>query len=290
MTWVSDVSLARAATDEPSVSAREGKPTKPMLSLPSQLLGPSQAEDHRRQLDGLRFLAFLVVFVSHGWATLPSYGASGVRLFFVISGFLITRILLLHDSSSLWRDLRVFYFRRMLRIFPLYYGVLIILYIFGMLPHAAWQFFYVQNILMFLQESAIFPGHFWSLCVEEQFYLTYPVILLLTPARWRMHVLFLILCIGTAAGWLFEAWFPTNILRFWLLPTSGAFLALGCLAGLCDIRLRNCRSLGTIIFCMGILLLAYCLYCRVSEVSFPEYLLSGIAFGLIVFRTLAHQQ
>jgi peptidoglycan/LPS O-acetylase OafA/YrhL len=74
-------------------------------------LPPIPGEDtHRPQMDGLRFIAFLGVFVYHEWLDWPeaAFGRLGVPLFFALSGFLITRILVLHATNSLWHDLRVF--------------------------------------------------------------------------------------------------------------------------------------------------------------------------------------
>jgi len=150
-------------------------------------------------LDGLRALAFLMVFFQH-YLGLP-WGWSGVDIFFVLSGFLITGILF--DTRHDPHRVRNFYVRRTLRIFPLYYGVLIA--IFALTPLLHWRFnwtwlvwpAYLGNYARFFHPYAmngglqrladfevigrlwhhdlvLFLGHFWSLCVEEQFYLVWP--------------------------------------------------------------------------------------------------------------------
>lgn len=152
-------------------------------------------------LDGLRAIAFLMVFFEHYYA-LP-WGWTGVNIFFVLSGFLITGILF--DSRNDPNRARNFYIRRTLRIFPLYYGIFLVLLL--LYPIFRWQWsplwfawpLYVGNFLRFLSPSAVVQnstlqlaanawlrthwyryqsqlnlGHLWSLCVEEQFYLFWP--------------------------------------------------------------------------------------------------------------------
>ena len=80
--------------------------------------------EHRKQVDGLRFFAFLAVFLVHSDVARFWWGSHGVSLFFVISGFLITRILITLDSRPRRQALTNFYARRALRIFPAYYLVL----------------------------------------------------------------------------------------------------------------------------------------------------------------------
>src|SRR6185295_10299565 len=83
-----------------------------------------QRLDHRKQIDGLRFFAFLPVFLVHTDITRFWWGSYGVSLFFVISGFLITRILIAIEDRPRAQVLKSFYARRVLRIFPAYYVVL----------------------------------------------------------------------------------------------------------------------------------------------------------------------
>jgi len=126
--------------------------------------------------------------VSH----LLSYGVYGVDLFFVLSGFLITGILL--DSRSDPGYFKKFYARRILRIFPLYYGVLVVLALLTPLFHFDWHgmalllFLYLQNlrpsIIMSLSLSPhVAINHLWSLAVEEQFYLVWPAIVYLAASH-----------------------------------------------------------------------------------------------------------
>ena len=162
-------------------------------------------------LDGLRAVAFLMVFFWH-YMAMP-WGWAGVDVFFVLSGFLITGILF--DSREDRHRLRNFYVRRVLRIFPLYYGVFLALLL--LYPYAHWQWSwswlvwpaFLGNMVGFLHpwapgsplgllaDCALVPtggfrygplllGHFWSLCVEEQFYLLWPGMVFLVRDRRKL--------------------------------------------------------------------------------------------------------
>jgi peptidoglycan/LPS O-acetylase OafA/YrhL len=151
-----------------------------------------------KQLDGLRAFAIIGVMIAH-WLqstikidilkNLP-YG-TGVTLFFVLSGFLITRILLefkeqnAAENKSQFHSIKSFYIRRSLRIFPIYYLTILILVIIGftdigkMLP---WLLTYTTNVYMTLQNDYIGSyTHFWSLAVEEQFYLFWGFTIVFVP-------------------------------------------------------------------------------------------------------------
>lgn len=160
-------------------------------------------------LDGLRGLAILMVLFVHFigdaeprslvervMVKLANYGIWGVDLFFVLSGFLITGIL--YDAKETPRYFRDFYVRRTLRIFPLYYGVLFLL--FAVLPsatrlyptglaesahHQAWLWTYTTNIYLARASGWALPyvSHFWSLAVEEHFYLIWPVVVRFASRR-----------------------------------------------------------------------------------------------------------
>lgn len=147
-----------------------------------------------RTLEGLRGVAILAVLVHHFWHYAPASavgvvtgsGWAGVDLFFVLSGFLITRILL--DLRRREATLRAFYVRRVLRIFPLYYAVVALLVLVLPALGAAPQQVapgYLPAVLLYVQnyapELALAQGGSllaitWSLCVEEQFYLVWPAL------------------------------------------------------------------------------------------------------------------
>lgn len=165
------------------------------------------------QLDGLRFFAIAGVLVEHAWVPRPlpwifggvSWGELGVRLFFVLSGFLITGILLdcrEHAEAGLSGRtffVRQFYVRRFLRIFPLYYGVLLVLLVVDFertRELSGWLFTYTSNIIIARQGWQGHLGHFWTLAVEEQFYLVWPWLLLFLPRRWLIPLLAVVISLA----------------------------------------------------------------------------------------------
>jgi peptidoglycan/LPS O-acetylase OafA/YrhL len=201
----------------------------------------------RPQLDGLRTVLFLTVFSFHHFPSRTMWIATyGMPVFFVVSGFLITRIILQNESrpwgSFLWR----FYLRRGLRIFPIYYLVLTLCVIGGLLPYAAWQFAYIFNLKIYELSLGLHAGefmtrnqlirmgsHLWSLSVEEQFYLLYPVLLLITPKLWRGQMLVALLVTSIASRFYFLAYHPRAYYGA-LLPVCGEYIVWGCLTAYLD--------------------------------------------------------
>lgn len=184
------------------------------MQAPAPVLNADGAVDGRvGWLDGVRGIAILAVIVFHfeflarqdhrvgADAVLDKVtglGWAGVGLFFVLSGYLITGILI--DTKSAAHRLRNFYARRILRIFPLYYGFLVALFI--VLPlldlvHSreydavrasqGWFWLYLSNIWILVrhgQSASLFgTGHLWSLAVEEQFYLFWPAVVFACSRR-----------------------------------------------------------------------------------------------------------
>ena len=244
-----------------------------MTALPNPVTaGPSGAtvavrddprpklDGHMPVLDGIRGMAVLMVLVFHFIGCMPptngfertvvrvtGYGAFGVELFFVLSGFLITGIL--YDSCHKPRYFRNFYARRALRIFPLYYGVLcLVFFVAPMIPllrgptlehlvdRQAWAWLYAVNIYIANQGDWSFSyiEHFWSLAVEEHFYLFWPLVVFLVARRPRTLMalsLAIALCavlarlIGLLAG---LSWWTTYVLTPFRLDglALGAFLAI----------------------------------------------------------------
>lgn len=167
-------------------------------------------------LDGLRAVAFLLVFAWHYILVISNipllrWGWVGVDIFFVLSGFLITGIL--YDSLSRKDYFRNFYIRRSLRIFPLYYSFWIVLLAITPFVDVTWNryvvtmVFYIGNFFItstYLHLHApanyiniarfhtLIINHFWSLCVEEQFYLIWPATVWIV--RSRVALLRLSLC------------------------------------------------------------------------------------------------
>jgi peptidoglycan/LPS O-acetylase OafA/YrhL len=176
-----------------------------MIEAPPQALAPSVSRQlplpRIPALDGIRGVAILLVMMFHlnmvpavgrlalAWSRVTQYGGLGVDVFFVLSGFLITGVLL--DADEKPHYFRNFYARRILRIFPLYYAVTA--FSFWILPHvlpwtrvkfaqvnrdAIWYWFHLSNFSI-ARRGAFVHGIMdvsWSLAIEEQFYLVWPAI------------------------------------------------------------------------------------------------------------------
>jgi peptidoglycan/LPS O-acetylase OafA/YrhL len=166
------------------------------LEADPQCIAPMK---HLPALDGLRGIAILAVFASHFsgghnsgnflihlWSTVADAGWMGVDLFFCLSGFLITGIL--YDTRHAEKRKRNFYARRSLRIFPLYYGLLIGLFLLTPVLHLVWRpghllyLFYLGNLSPLVTPTLGWPGayvsleYLWSLAIEEQFYIVWPFV------------------------------------------------------------------------------------------------------------------
>jgi peptidoglycan/LPS O-acetylase OafA/YrhL len=192
-------------------------------------------ETRNKALDGIRGLAILAVIFFHilgittdsgqipvaghffekSLALFFSEGWAGVDLFFVLSGFLITSILL--KSRTQEKYFFNFYMRRALRIFPLYYLFLIVYFILlpMLFPEVArfqdlgarqwWYWTYTSNFEVFLKARWIPPAHCWSLAIEEQFYWLWPILVFVAPLRRLRWMTFVILLSQPLIRFLFIA-------------------------------------------------------------------------------------
>ena len=182
------------------------------VSTPSS---PPQNSGYMPYLDGLRALAVFGVLISHftnnqHWLIVNAqWGRLGVDLFFVLSGFLITQILLRYRGDSRnFKDaithLRIFYSRRALRIFPIYYLTILVATLLGYEPIRTflfWHLTYTLNIAIAVYPKLQFGAshHFWSLAIEEQFYLIWPWVVLLVPPKRLRYVMFGFILIGVVS-------------------------------------------------------------------------------------------
>jgi peptidoglycan/LPS O-acetylase OafA/YrhL len=199
-----------------SIAVSFTQTTAPLVDSKEDLVENLPPPENKRffpALDGLRAVAVLLVFIQHyGELQVPpsiTYGWAGVDIFFVLSGFLITGIL--YDTRNSVHRFRNFYVRRTLRIFPLYYGVLLLALLLNPIFHWAWhpawylwpiylgnyaRFWYLGDFLRdpvvvdHLRAQAHFAphfvarlGHFWSLAVEEQFYFVWPFVVFYVKDR-----------------------------------------------------------------------------------------------------------
>jgi peptidoglycan/LPS O-acetylase OafA/YrhL len=196
---------------------------------PEPWVRPRSCEMRRiPELDGLRGLAALAVVLYHAEPDLVPYGWAGVDLFFVLSGYLITTVIFerLGDETFL----RDFYRRRAVRIWPVYYLTLAAVLVVNLLSTRGYSTAGLLHHLVFLQNTPYYWGrtpppfpesfaHSWSVAVEEQFYLVWPVLLLLWGRRAAPVLAMLLLLACTVGGVI---WPQTA-----LLLTRGQGLALG---------------------------------------------------------------
>lgn len=160
--------------------------------------------EYIKEFDSLRAIAAVFVIINHVEGVFGNsffhFGATGVGFFFVLSGFLITRILI-HEKFTLQYSkkklLGRFYFKRVVRIFPAYYLFLFLNYLLGNLKDDSTIWYYIayaSNFLFF--KTANFQGSLsptWSLAVEEQFYLLWPLLFTIISRKWFVRTVFVLL-------------------------------------------------------------------------------------------------
>jgi peptidoglycan/LPS O-acetylase OafA/YrhL len=200
---------------------------------------------YRPDIDGLRAVAVLIVVLFHAWPNWLKGGFIGVDIFFVISGFLITSIIVQELRNGKF-SIRQFYVRRVRRIFPALITVVLATLAFGWYvllknefaqlgKHILGAATFVSNFVLW-NEAGYFDNdhttkpllHLWSLGVEEQFYLVWPLMLSLFFRRHAGILLFL--AITLAASFLFGLYATYNapvaayfspVTRFWELASGG---------------------------------------------------------------------
>lgn len=217
-------------------------------------------------LDGLRAYAIIMVLIVHFFSVdepglhqsnlmlgsillkLSLAGLRGVELFFLLSGYLISSILL--DSRTSPRYFLVFYARRVLRIFPLYYFVLLVTLVILpefiqkdenvqlVLEHQAWLWLYGINLSSFFftpdipwAPSQSFPWfvHFWSLAVEEHFYLFWPMVIYFISDRWLPKVMMFFVVVSLIANFHSVVFDGEKTILSWSTIRSSGVLATGSL-------------------------------------------------------------
>ena len=259
---------------------------------------------HIPALDGIRGLAILLVFAIHFlWSgndigghnpilwlglKIKLMGWVGVDLFFVLSGFLITGIL--YDTLKDPHFFRNFYARRMFRIFPLYYGFIALATVLLILFGGHWDRTALVQLLTYTQNLS-FPishspytttlpwlefNHFWSLAIEEQFYLVWPLVVFLLKTKQKI-------CIAAVVGillsftirivlsktpypainpYLLYSWTPSHLDGLLI----GALLAVGIRSTWEQFLLKWCRPVFAVCFVLLCLMERKC-----PDLVFPHY-------------------
>ena len=215
---------------------------------------------YRPEIDGLRALAVLPVIFYHANFSLFKGGFLGVDIFFVISGYLITSIIL-QDMSSGTFSLKNFYERRIRRILPALFLVILATIILSwmiLLPSDMINFSesilyvltFTSNIFFWQQNDYFDPSgeylpllHTWSLAVEEQFYILFPIFLIFAY-KLKQNIVFIafFLLFFSSLGFSEYASVNGKSYSFYFLPTRGWEICLGILAAF---YLRNRKSLST---------------------------------------------
>lgn len=228
-------------------------------------------------LDGMRAISILLVLGAHlkhsdlFSSLLPDYiyfdGALGVGVFFTISGFLITSLMLKEESNKGKINLKNFYIRRFIRLMPIYYMFLIALVVidYFTIVNITWcqylsSLTYTKNFFC----SSWIDGHLWSLAVEEQFYLVWPLIFYFVPKKYRIKIAVVLVIIAP----IFRVYF--------YLTKQGSLLAFSFFSHM------DCLMIGCLI--------AYIYFREHKIIGFlnklPQGLVRLVAIALIFFSSL----
>jgi len=205
-------------------------------------------------VDGLRAISIGLVLFGHlagtsnffprsTFAPLGDFGNLGVRVFFVISGFLITFLMLDEIEATGTVSLKLFYLRRTLRIFPASYAYILFVLIASMLGLATLSpgdlFHGLTYTMNYDKHASWLVGHLWSLSVEEQFYLLWPVVIALFGIRHATLIASSALWIAPLCRLAIQIFLPASryAIRWWF-PTIMDPIATGCLLAISRNRLE----------------------------------------------------
>ncbi len=215
------------------------------------------------------------------------FGPFGVKVFFVISGFLITTLLLNEEQKNGRISIKMFYVRRAFRIWPVAYAYILVV---GLLAWRNWITIPPHNLLYagtftmnHVQEGSWFTGHFWSLAIEEQFYLVWPLVFLFTAKRGRLISCFLILLLAPVLRTFTSLYLPQvyGVMQESLLFMGDA-IAIGCLMALLSRELENSPAVRRIINFRGFIvvpLLSVAMYITLKVLP-TFYLAAGESIAL----------
>ncbi len=214
-----------------------------------------------QSLDGLRAISILMVLLAHAAETMPvplsnykflfENAGIGVSIFFVISGYLITKLLIIEQNKNGTVSLKDFYLRRAFRIFPIFYLYILVVVIlkntilisiftnYGLLYAAM---LYVWNYMhLFIKGSGIpdngywFFGHFWSLSMEEQFYLLWPIAFIKIDRRSLIKIVSIIVLLMPFMRIATYFFMPGSRGQIgMMLQTGGDTILVGCLGALIE--------------------------------------------------------
>ncbi len=266
--------------------------------------------DYRREIDGLRAIAVLPVILFHAGFETFSGGFVGVDVFFVISGYLITTIILAELQAGKFSIIN-FYERRARRILPALFVIMLACLPFAwlwLMPQDMKSFSqslaavstFASNIL-FWRTSGYFESaaelkpllHTWSLAVEEQYYLFFPIFLMLTwrlGKRWILWLLAAAFVVSLAGAQWYSVVKPEA--AFYLLPTRGWELLVGAFIAFYFANGSNrnpAKVLSEVAGVIGIMLIIYAIFVFDKQTPFPSLYTLVPTFGTALILLWATQ-
>jgi peptidoglycan/LPS O-acetylase OafA/YrhL len=254
-------------------------------------------------LDGLRGISILIVLLAHFGINKYLYphglladSTTGVHIFFVISGFLITTLLLKEKLRNKSISLKYFYLRRILRILPVAYLFLLVLMVLNNIFHLHITLLdFIQTacfVKNFPVKSSHYTAHFWSLAVEEQFYLVFPFLLTLS-IDWYFFVALIIvitLPLGCMLGYYFPSIFGSFMLirlcmyAFWKGPVIILIGSVSSMLMFKHIIALKCRRIN---YWLGIILLLVAIIIRTPTfLCYTKYLSEYLSAIFVAFAIM----
>ena len=288
-----------------------------MKSLAAENINNANAYTGRiTELDGLRGIAILLVVsfhyinnqlsdntdkLSRGVAKVTSFGWVGVDLFFVLSGFLIGNVLIRNKTSP--RYFKTFYIRRIVRIIPNYFLLLIIFTVIWNMPYFERNYFFAEHGSIplwsyFLMVHNIFMAHYdslgnrglsisWSIGIEEQFYLFFPFLVYYLKKKWLPLLLICLILGASLIRSLFTTWVPQYV----LLPSRMDGLSLGFLIAYAyseGLLIKHKVILGKVLGIFLAILLFACafIYWKYDDLGVMKFTLFGLIFSIFLVFAL----
>ncbi len=220
------------------------RPMRTLQDIAEGTLRTAAKTFYRPELDSLRFFAFMAVLLHHGpavgrlWGLCAAAGGFGLSMFFLLSAYLITELLLREREATGTVAWRLFFVRRALRIWPLYYAALAGAILIALVPpHKFWiapwgavfMSLFVANWFRVSSQLGVLVVHLWSISVEEQFYLIWPPIIKFGGAT--LASVASLACVALSGVWLWvfcgkgwALWYDTPV--EFLFFAAGAVIAL----------------------------------------------------------------
>jgi peptidoglycan/LPS O-acetylase OafA/YrhL len=239
------------------------------------------------KLDGLRAISIGLVLIEHFLWTGHGLGSLGVTIFFVISGYLITSILISYDQKMSVRNAAIkFYWRRSLRLFPTYYLTIAICLFFnlaGMRSLWIWSCLYLMNVKVALDGHWNNASHFWSLAIEEQFYIFWFFVVVVISRRFLPWIIgFCLVAAPTFRGvmWITGA---NTFSRLWLPGVMDSLATGGLLAYVVLIEKESAAWEVFLKLRWPLLIISFCTFVAGDLItnSFFSAVLSGCVVNLL---------